>query len=67
MTVNKDNTIAEVLRMDRGTAKIFMDHGMHCLACPHATAETLEQACGAHGESADHLVKSLNEYLARAK
>ncbi len=67
MTITKDNTIAEVLRTDRGTAKIFMDHGMHCLSCPHATAETLAQACAAHGESAEHLVNSLNEYLAKAK
>lgn len=67
MTVTKTNTIAEVLRADRGTAQIFIKHGMHCLSCPHATAETLEQACAAHGEDAEHLVNSLNTYLAEAK
>ncbi|HHX21880.1 MAG TPA: DUF1858 domain-containing protein [Clostridiales bacterium] len=67
MTITKTNTIAEVLRTDRGTAKIFMEHGMHCLACPHATRETLAQACAAHGQDADQLVERLNEYLAQSK
>lgn len=67
MTITKTNTISEVLRVNRGTAKIFMDHGMHCLSCPHATAETLEQACAAHGENAEHLVNSLNEFLTKAE
>ena len=40
---------------------------MHCLACPHATRETLAQACAAHGQDADQLVKRLNEYLAQSK
>ncbi len=29
--VTKDTIIAEVLRMDRTTAAIFMRHGLHCL------------------------------------
>lgn len=61
--VNKQMSIGEILRLDRGTAPIFMSFGMHCLTCPHATAESLEMACAAHGTSADELVKKLNEYL----
>lgn len=64
MTVNKQMSIGQVLSMDRGTAPIFMSFGMHCLTCPHATAESLEQACAAHGVSADQLVEKLNAYLA---
>ena len=47
-TVNKEMSIGQVLNLDRSTASIFMQHGMHCLGCPHATAESLEgRLCGA--------------------
>ena len=64
MTVDKQMTIGQVLTMDRGTAPIFMEFGMHCLGCPHATAESLADACAAHGADADRLVEKLNAYLA---
>ena len=63
MTVTKNMSIGEVLSQDRGTARIFMETGMHCLGCPHATAESLEQACAAHGADVDALVEKLNAYL----
>lgn len=61
--VNKQMSIGEVLKLDRGTAPIFMEFGMHCLGCPHATAESLEMACMAHGADVDALVVKLNEYF----
>ncbi|MBE5786897.1 MAG: DUF1858 domain-containing protein [Clostridiales bacterium] len=66
-TVTKDMTIIEVLNMHRGTARIFMEFGMHCLGCPHATGESLAGACMAHGANVDELVHQLNEFLANAK
>ena len=63
-TVNKDMSIVQVLNLDRTTAHIFMNYGMHCLGCPHATAESLEDACAVHGSDVDVLVEKLNEYLA---
>lgn len=65
-SVTKDMSIGEVLRIHRGTARIFMEFGMHCLGCPHATAESIEDACMAHGVDADRLVEALNEFLAKA-
>lgn len=64
MTVEKSMTLAQVLNADRGTARIFMEFGMHCLGCPHAVAETIEEACAVHGANADELVHQLNEYFA---
>lgn len=64
MTVNKQMSIGQVLSLDRGTARIFMEFGMHCLGCPHATAEAIEDACAAHGANADQLIEKLNAYLA---
>lgn len=66
MTVNKQMSIGEVLNLDRGTARIFMEFGMHCLGCPHATAESIADACAAHGSDPDALVEKLNEYLRQA-
>ena len=63
MPVNKKMSIGEVLRMDGDTAAIFMGFGMHCLGCPCATAEPIEDACAVHGTNADELVEKLNEFL----
>ena len=62
--IDKTMSIGEVLRKDRGCAPIFMAFGMHCLGCPHATAESIENACAVHGTDPDELVKQLNEYFA---
>ena len=66
MTVTKQMSIGEVLSIDRSTAHIFMEFGMHCLGCPHATAESIADACAAHGSDPDALVQKLNEYLQKA-
>jgi hybrid cluster-associated redox disulfide protein len=65
--VDKSMSIGEVLTIDRNTVPIFMAFGMHCLGCPHATAESIEDACMAHGVDADRLVDALNEFLAKGK
>ena len=62
--VNKQMSIGEVLRINRMTAPIFMQYGMHCLGCPHATAESLEDAGAVHGIDVDALVDDLNKFLA---
>jgi len=61
--VTKEMTISEVLRIDRGTAPIFMQHGMHCLGCPSASGESIEDAAAVHGIDVDTLIADLNEYL----
>ena len=61
--ITKEMTIAEALRVDRGTAPIFMQFGMHCLGCPSATGESIEDAAAVHGIDADALIKALNDYL----
>ena len=66
MTVTKQMSIGEVLSIDRSTAHIFMEFGMHGLGCPHATAESIADACAAHGSDPDALVQKLNEYLQKA-
>ena len=38
-------------------------NGMHCVGCPSAAGETLEEASMVHGMDCDKLVTELNAYL----
>ncbi len=62
--VTKDMIIMDVLRLDPGTADFFFQIGMHCLGCPSASGESIEQACQVHGVDPDELVEKINSYLA---
>lgn len=62
--ITKDTIIAEVLKLDQGTAPFFLEIGMHCLTCPGAIGETVEEACMVHGVDCDELIKKINDYLA---
>ncbi len=61
MEFTKDMTVAEVLKANPKTAQIFMAYGMHCLTCPGATGETIEQAAIVHGFKYDTILDDLNK------
>lgn len=61
--VTKDTIIADVLDSNPDTAQFFLNICMHCLGCPSARGETIEQACRVHGEDADTLVKQINDFI----
>ena len=62
--VTKDMNIGEILDNARETVPFFLEMGMHCLGCPSARGETLEQACFVHGVDADDFVEKINKFLA---
>ncbi|MDD6062138.1 MAG: DUF1858 domain-containing protein [Oscillospiraceae bacterium] len=64
MQITKETKIGEILNMDSTTAPFFMEMGMHCLGCPSARSESLEQACMVHGVDADAMVAKINAHLA---
>ena len=64
MQVNKDMTIAEIIKVDEGIVPILFDSGMHCIGCPSAQGESLELACMVHGIDADEVEEKINAYLA---
>ncbi len=64
MAVTKETIIMDVLKIDKGTAPLFFEIGMHCLGCPSASGESIAEACAVHGVDADELVKKINDYLA---
>lgn len=61
--ITKEMTIRQVLEKDINCAEIFLNAGMHCIGCPSASAETIEEACMVHGLEADVLVGQLNEFF----
>lgn len=61
--ITKDMTVMDVLKMDRESAAIFMSFGLHCLGCPGATMESLEDASRVHGINVDSLVAELNKFF----
>lgn len=62
--VTKDMIIGDILDLDRGTSKFFLEIGMHCLGCPSSRGESLEEACEVHGVDPDELLDAINNYLA---
>ena len=64
MQITKDMLIGEIVNGDERTIPVLLNAGMHCLGCPSAQGESLEEACMVHGIDADELVTTLNEALA---
>ena len=62
-TINKEMIIADILGVNANLAGILMASGMHCIGCPSAQGESLEEACMVHGIDVDEVVGRLNEYL----
>ena len=62
--ITKEMTIGEILRTDEGLVPILLETGMHCLGCPSAQAESLEDACMVHGTDVEQIVAKMNSYLA---
>ena len=63
MKVTKDMTIGELLMMDRSAGMILMQNGMHCVGCPSAAGEPLEEASMVHGMDCEKLVSEINAFL----
>ena len=64
MKITKKTLMSEILEKKPEAAKLLIEAGMHCVGCPMAMQETLEQGCKAHGmnkKQIDELVKKLNK------
>lgn len=57
--ITKDMTIGEILRTNPDIAPVLMEAGMHCLGCPSAQGESLEEAAMVHGINIDGLMKQI--------
>ncbi len=59
MDITKDMTIGEIIVNKPEVAPILMEAGMHCLGCPSAQGESLEEAAMVHGMNIDDLMSKI--------
>ena len=64
MQITKDMLIGQIVTGDERTIPVLLDAGMHCLGCPSARSESLEDACAVHGVDVDEMVNKINAFLA---
>ena len=58
-TITKEMTIGEILRTCPNVAPVLLEAGMHCLGCPSAQGESLEEAAMVHGMDIDALMAKI--------
>ena len=58
--ITKNMTIGEILRTNPDVASVLMEAGMHCLGCPSAQGESLEEAAMVHGMDVNELMSKIN-------
>lgn len=58
--ITKDTTIGDILRIKPTAAPVLLEIGMHCLGCPSAQGETLEEAAMVHGIDINELLAKMN-------
>ena len=62
--ITKEMTIGEILRANPDAAPVLLEAGMHCLGCPSAQMETLEEAAMVHGIDIEELMARIEEIKA---
>lgn len=58
--ITKDMTIGQALQVSQDIIPVLFEIGMHCIGCPSAQMETLEEAAMVHGIDADELLAKIN-------
>lgn len=61
--ISKDTMIGSLMVTNPEVAPILMQIGMHCLGCPSAQHETVEEAAMVHGVEPELLIEKLNAFI----
>ena len=59
--ITKEMTIGEILNANPDVAPVLLEAGMHCLGCPSAQGESLEEAAMVHGIAIDALMEAIGK------
>ena len=60
--ISKTQNIAQIAQQNpEAVQKLVGDYGLHCLGCPMAAFESLEEGAQAHGMSADEIDSMVEE------
>ena len=63
--ITKEMTISEVAQKYPKTVSVFMSYGLHCIGCPVAQLETIEQAVELHQIDLKKILGDLNKTAGR--
>ena len=61
--IRADMTLGDIMQKKPEIIPILMEAGMHCVSCPAALMETLEEASMVHGIPIDELMQYIKERL----
>ena len=59
--IEKTTKIGDLLDLYPQKAELLLEAGMHCVGCPSAKEETIEEACMAHDINVKELLENLNK------
>ena len=59
-TITKEMTIGQAIAANQNIIPVLLDIGMHCLGCPSAQGETLEEAAMVHGVDPKELMDRIH-------
>lgn len=65
--IDKSMTFKEIIKKNPEAEKVLTSKGMHCVGCPAAAIETLEQGAIMHGIDADKVTEEINSKLKNKK
>lgn len=57
--ITKEMTIGEIIRINPDVMPVLLNAGMHCIGCPSAQGESLEEAAMVHGLNIDELMEQI--------
>ena len=63
--IRSNMTLGEIMMKKPEVIPILMEAGMHCISCPAAQMETLEEASIVHGIPTDELMNFIEESLSK--
>ena len=59
--ITKETTIGEVIKKYPKSVFVFIDYGLHCVGCPSAQNDMIEEAVKIHHLDLEKLLKDLNK------
>ena len=54
--ITKDMTVGDIIKSNPEVVPVLMNAGMHCIGCPSAAGESLEEAALVHGIDIDEIM-----------
>ena len=61
--ITKEMKITGIIEKYPQTISLLLTEGLHCIGCPMAPDETLEEATKVHGLDLEKLLEELNEII----